>query len=196
MRCPACQSQSIGDETACPRCGFSIGIVDRMLGAAQPLDTPVADLSGALKAAETRRIAAVVKRIEHRYPQAQLALVVSPVPADVPLAVYIFWLFNRGRISSAVEREGDNHLVLLLIDPGEAKGGRAACMIGYGLEPLIEQSQLDQCLAHIKPELTAGDHAGAAIRFFESIEPVLHAASQMCGVETEENDEPAAATTT
>lgn len=122
-----------------------------------------------------RRIERTITRIEHRFPQLRLAVALVRAPAGTPLGVYTFWLFNRGGLSSPVEKGPDNHLILLVIDPGEGIDGQAAAMIGYGLEPLISREQLSKCLACAAPGLVRGRFAAAAADFFNAVEPILHA---------------------
>lgn len=143
-----------------------------------PLAVPIADPHRLLGDHDMRRIERTIKRIENRFPQLRLAVALQRAPAGVPLGVYTFWLFNRGGLSSPVERGGDNHLVLLVIDPGDGADGQAAAMLGYGLEPLISREQLSDCLASASSELARGRFAAASVVFFSVIEPILFAACQ------------------
>lgn len=189
--CPACQTSADLPAHACPACGFSLAAADQALGVPPTHTVPVSDARHFLTAGDVRRIERTMRRIEDRFPQVQLAVVLEPIPAEISLGVFTFWLFNRGGLSSAVEKGAHNHLVLLVIDPGEAAEGRAACMIGYGLEPFISRDQLADCLDAMTGDLAASRYSNAAISFFETLEPILVTACQNAGPPaTEPADQP------
>lgn len=104
---------------------------------------PIADVTGVLGAFSLRRAAHVIGEVERRFPQLSIAAVLMDVPAQAPLLPYAFWLFNRGSLSSAVDKGGANHLVMLLIDTST---DRAITMVGYGLEPFMQEMHLQSCL--------------------------------------------------
>ena len=90
-----------------------------------------------------RRAANVISEVQRRFPQICIAAVLQEAPPQAPLLPYAFWLFNRGSLSSAVEKGGENRLVMLLID---TSSDRAVAMVGYGLEPFMLETQLQSCL--------------------------------------------------
>ncbi|MDI1315599.1 TPM domain-containing protein [Prosthecobacter sp.] len=107
------------------------------------MQRPIADISGKLGNFAERRAARVITEVERRFPQLNIAAVLMEVPEQAPLVPYAFWLFNRGSLSSAVAKGGDNHLVMLLID---TNSDRAITMVGYGLEPFMQEMHLQSCL--------------------------------------------------
>ena len=171
--CPSCQNPAVEGQTICIACGFSLADADRQLGIPPQLSAPVADRHQHLTASEVRRIASLTSAIEKKFPQVHLAVAIEHMPEGVSLPVYTFWLFNRAGISSSVERGADNHLVLLVIDAGNAGVPGASCMIGYGLEPFVRREQLDACLEAISPHLNAMRHGKAALGFFTALQTVL-----------------------
>jgi hypothetical protein len=173
--CPSCQNPADGGQTICGACGFSLEEADRHLGIPPQLSAPVADRHQHLSASDVRKIATLTSDIEKQFPQVHLAVAIENLPPGVPLPVFTFWLFNRAGISSSVERGADNHLVLLVIDGGNPRVSDASCMIGYGLEPFVQQEQLDSCLAAISPHLKARRHGKAALAFFTALQTVLQA---------------------
>lgn len=162
MRCPACRAPAIEIDAACGQCGFSLEAADRAFGIAPTLERPIADLDDVLGMLTRRRALKVIADVERRFPQLNLAVVLIPVPDQAPLAAFAFWLFNRGQLSSALQKGGENRLVLLLID---TRTRQAAAMPGYGLEPLMKESQLQTCLQAACPALQRGRH-GQAIEAF------------------------------
>lgn len=163
MRCPACRAPAIEIDTACRQCGFSLEAADRAFGIPPALERPVTDPQQVLGMLAKRGVQSAVAKMERRFPQVRLAVVLAEAPAEAPLAAHAFWLFNRGQLSSAMESGGENRLVLLLID---TRTRQAAAMIGYGLEPLVRETQLHTCLQAASMALERG-------RFGQGIEAFL-----------------------
>lgn len=143
MRCPSCQSPVTENDAVCLQCGFTLEAADRHFGVAPALTKPVMDPERRLSRSETRRIERAASRLLNRFPQLDVAVMLTAVPADIPMSVYAFWLFNRGQLSCASESGGANHLVFLLLD---TSSHRAASMAGYGLEPFLPEARLQLCL--------------------------------------------------
>lgn len=162
MRCPACQHTVLEHEQGCAGCGFSLDALSAVMGIPPTLGTPLADLAGALSGGARKAVLRAAGLLHQRFPQLSFAAVLMDVPAEVPLAVEAFWLFNKGSLFSAVERAGDNHGVLLLVD---VPRDRAVAMIGYGLEPFVSEVVLEVCLTAAGGSLRRGLH-GAAIEVF------------------------------
>ncbi len=76
----------------------------------------------------------------------------------MPLRAYTFWIFNQGILTSLMDKGGACRLVLLTVD---ADAGRAACMVGYGLEPFVGEDSLDRIVSAALPSLGELDYAGA-----------------------------------
>lgn len=170
MRCPACQKSVLEHENACGGCGFSLEALSAMMGIPPTLDAPLADLAGALSAGERKAVLQTVSQLHQRFPQLSFAAVLMDVPAEVPLAVEAFWLFNKGSLFSAVERAGDNHGVLLLVD---VPRDRAVAMIGYGLEPFVSELVLEVCLTAADGSLRRAQHGAAIAAFVRELERQL-----------------------
>ncbi|MCB1277048.1 MAG: hypothetical protein KDL09_10755 [Prosthecobacter sp.] len=162
MRCPACRTLAIETDAACRQCGFSLEVADRTFGIAPALQRPISDTTGVMGSFARRRVESVIAQVERRFPQLTIAAVLIDVPQQAPLVPYAFWIFNRGRLSSAVEKGGENRLVMLLID---TNSDRAIAMVGYGLEPFIQEVHLQSCLQAAQQPLR-GRQAGPAIESF------------------------------
>lgn len=159
MRCPACQIEIIETTEACPQCNFSLPALERVMGFAPSLKPDVTDMADELTGKELKMVRKAVARFQKRFPQVRCAVVASATPEKVSLPLYVFWLFNKGGLSSMVERGGANRLVLIVLDPSAQK---LACMIGYGLEPFISEGRLAACLQAALPFL-ASDEPGAGL---------------------------------
>jgi len=76
----------------------------------------------------------------------------------LPFSVYAFWLFNTSGICRKIDKAGDNHDILLVID-GER--GFASLLIGYGLEPFISAQHVAEILESGQTQLKAGSWSEA-----------------------------------
>ncbi|MFN0080002.1 MAG: TPM domain-containing protein [Prosthecobacter sp.] len=137
-------------------------MADRTFGIAPSLQRPIADVAGVMGAFAHKRAAQVIAQVERQFPQLAIAAVLVDVPQQAPLVPYAFWIFNRGQLSSAVEKGGENRLVMLLIDTNT---DRAIAMVGYGLEPFIQEVHLQSCLQAALQPLQRGRHAQAVESF-------------------------------
>ena len=162
MRCPACQNPVIENDAVCRHCGFTLEAADRHFGIAPATTKPVTDLSQALSSSEKRKLERASLHLLNRFPQLDVAVVLVAVPPEIPLSVYLFWIFNRGQFSSASESGGANHLVLFVID---TQCHRAAAMAGYGLEPFLPEAQLQICL-NVYAQTSAQNGLAAGITAF------------------------------
>ena len=167
MRCPACQNPVIENDAACRHCGFTLEAADHHFGIAPSLTKPVADLVQVLSGSEMRKLDRAAQRLLNRFPQLDVAVVLAAVPAQVPLGAYVFWLFNRGQLSSASESGGGNHLVLFVIDTATQ---RAAAMAGYGLEPYLPEAQLHMCLNNYSQTSQRDGIAAGIMAFWKELD--------------------------
>lgn len=170
MRCPACRSAAIENDAACRQCGFSLEVADRGFGIPPALTTPIADPEKVLGALERRGPERAIADMERRYPQVAVAVVMIAVPAQFPLLPYAFWIFNRGQLSSAVEKGGENRMMMLLID---LETNRGVAMVGYGLEPFLHDKHLQSCLNAAQNPLNRGQYGQAIEAFVREFERQL-----------------------
>jgi uncharacterized membrane protein YgcG len=140
------------------------------MGISPQLTRPVADIANVLSATERRAMAKAVQTLEQRFPDISGVVVIAEIPANLTPELYSFWLFNRSSLFSEVEKGGNNHGLLLLLD---ATSLRAAVMIGYGLEPLLPEMILELCLRPLAASLLKGKRASAVEAFFREMERQL-----------------------
>lgn len=145
-------------------------MADRTFGIPPALRRPIADLTGVLGSIAQRRAAHVISEVERRFPQLSIAVVLMEVPPQAPLVPYAFWIFNRGSLSSAVAKGGENHLVMLLID---TNSDRAITMVGYGLEPFMQETHLQSCLQAAQQPLQRRRFAQAIESFARELDRQL-----------------------
>ena len=191
MRCPACHSNILAESDAgCQDCGFTLAAADGALGLPPPLQAPIADAARVLSRNEMRKAATAVKVLEQRIEQLRVIVVLTDVPPVASVSVYAFWLFNRAGFFSSAEKGGDNHGVLLLIDPTQSL---SAVMIGYGLEPFVKESAHEATLAAASRSLAQKEYGagiGAWCREFErQLIPILKALPRTFGFSSEQGPE-------
>lgn len=158
MRCPVCQQSLHEVSPACPHCSFDLTIAVQHLGMVPRLQPDVTDLAGMLTPGQTALLQEMIREKERRFPQLQFACVTLQIPPQVPLRAYTFWLLNRGSLVSAMEKGGDCRIVLFTLEMNQMQ---LCCMLGYGLEPFVNQSTLEQIVQSAQPLLARGDAAGA-----------------------------------
>lgn len=170
MRCPYCQAAVYAGAPECPACRLSFPKAAALLGAMPRLAPALADTVHALRPAETSRIKRRIATLQRRFPQLVPQVVLHRFPADHPLPLYVFWLFNAGQFAGNSRRGGDNHALLLVIDPDR---GEAALMPGYGLEPLLSEEALDHLLELASPCWERGHWADGILRVLDGLDAWL-----------------------
>jgi uncharacterized membrane protein YgcG len=123
----------------------------------------IADTTQSLTQAEQKKLLKEIARIQRRFPQLVLQLVVHEFSTDYPFSMHAFWLFNGGNFAGDSRRGKDNHALLLALDPVR---GEAAIVPGYGLEPFMRPETLD----HV---LRLGDTAWQDAKWADGIYQVL-----------------------
>lgn len=171
MRCPACRNTVEEVEAICAACGFSLEALAALMGMTPMLPPPLADPGGILSSSEKREVLRAVAGCHRRFPQVSLAIAMLPLAQDVPLSLQTFWYFNRSGLFSAVEKGGDNHGVMLLLDADLP--GRTAAMVGYGLEPFVPDTILELCLTAASGSLFKKQWGAGITAFVRELERQL-----------------------
>lgn len=171
MNCPACHTAALEEhEPACRACGFSLERLAQTMGIPPVLTGPVADLTRSLTGRDRRAQLRGIHALHQRFPQLSFAAVLADLDPSVPMSVHAFWLFNKGSLFSAVERGGDCHGVLFLVDVPRLQ---AITMIGYGLEPFVSEMHLEVCLTAASASVKSGQFGAAIGAFVRELERQL-----------------------
>ena len=112
------------------------------------LTTVVADTTRQLKKSTLRKVNKEIQRIQKRYPQLTIQVVMHRFIAEHPFSMHAFWLFNAGAFAGEAKRGKDNHALLILVDPYRQE---SAIVPGYGLEPLLQPRALEHLLEMSSP---------------------------------------------
>lgn len=100
----------------------------------------------------------VIAQYQRRFPQSRLHLMVRTFPQKMELPVILFWIFNQAGLSQESARGGRNRDVVILIEP---KRRQAGMIVGYGLEPMISQMDMDEVVREGRGFLDEGNYLKA-----------------------------------
>ena len=173
MRCPNCKTPVGEFQAVCDQCGFHLGVADDWFGSLPPPGPGLVDAAEVLTPSRRRRIEQGLDDLGRRFPQIRVHALTLKLPAKLDLANSVFWLFNRGGFCAEDQRGGRNHDVLLVLD---AANDRAACMVGYGLEPFLPDGALDRLATSLQRRLRKQKSAGALEAAIGDLEDLLEGA--------------------
>jgi uncharacterized membrane protein YgcG len=171
MNCPACSTDELQELTAaCPRCGFELASLDRELGFAPKLRPGITDLAGFLSKRQHSKLSDQLHELALQFPQCRFAALLVNAPSHIPLAAYVFWLFNKAGIAAPIEKGAHCRVVLVVIDTATAT---CCCMVGYGLEPFLTRERLQRVTEATSPYLSGQDFAAAFHVSFDVLHDLL-----------------------
>jgi uncharacterized membrane protein YgcG len=178
MNCPYCQAELSELAAECPGCRLNLNRVYALLGAVPRLEPDLTDHCETLDKRERRKILRQLRALRERFPQLDLQVLCRHFPDEHPFAVYAFWIHNLGGISREQEKAGHNHSVLLILDPVARK---SALTVGYGLEPFVSRSELDELLDRAAPAWTDRAWAEGILTVLEGLGSLLETAIRRTG---------------
>jgi hypothetical protein len=168
--CPACEHLLEESTATCAGCGFSLSQADAQFGAVPFAQPRLTDLQNHLSKSGRALILKATLEFEQRFPSLPLTTLIHVAPRGIPNRPYLFWLFNRSGLHNALEKGGANRHIVLWIDPG---AGYLAAMLGYGLEPLVPDSLIQDALATARSLALAGQIPQAAVAFIRQLDTGL-----------------------
>ncbi len=164
MQCPFCNHPVLEHTPDCLNCGMTVERVGKLFGARPRLLPGFSDLAGILRRLKRGRVKRALRNIRLRFPQVYVSvLIVNDIPAEASLRAWSFWIFNTAGVCPELEKGALNRTVLLTVD---AKNRRNNLMVGYGLEPFVNESDLAEILG-------SGQGAFSRDAIAEGIEQVL-----------------------
>ncbi len=153
MKCPACGNNLDAPEPMCPACKFTLRRLDAKFGTVPLHSHYLTDRASSLTSAEAARLGKLLHRFENKFPQSVFSVFVTDLPAGTNVGEFAFWLANRAQFGS-LEAVGEYNFDLLLVV--EADTGNAALIVGYGLERIILEDDLNVALTAALPALRDG----------------------------------------
>jgi uncharacterized membrane protein YgcG len=170
MQCPYCQTPQQAAAPECPACRLSYPRTSALVGAVPRLTPVVADTTRSLSQTEQQKLKQQIARIQRRFPQLVLQIVMHEFPQEHPFSMHVFWLFNAANFAGDSRRGKDNHALLLALDPVR---GEAAIMPGYGLEPFLPREALDHLLELAGPAWEKQQWADGLSRVLDGFDKLL-----------------------
>lgn len=174
MRCPYCRTRLTETAVECPKCVLTLDRASVLLGAVPRLGRGVCDTTGSLSKAEMQKIAKACGKLTWHFPQVTLNILFHVFPNDHPFDLHVFWIFNCGGFSSENTKGGDNHGILLAVDPVQEK---SALMVGYGLEPFLGDDAMDHLLELSEPAWKAKAWAKGVHEIIAGLDRLLEGAA-------------------
>jgi hypothetical protein len=165
--CPVCEHPLEETSAACSGCGFSLSLADAHYGTCLQAVPQVTDHARHISRTGRSSLIKATLEFEQRFPSLQCTTLIHDVPSGVPRRPYLFWLFNRCGLHSALQKGGTNRHVMLWISP---ETRLLSAIIGYGLEPLVSDRVLNDALAAAAPHVTSGHWAQAGIAFVHALD--------------------------
>lgn len=170
MRCPYCQTPQQAAASECPACRLTFPRTSALVGAVPRLAPMVADTTRSLNPTAQHKLKQQISRIQRRFPQLVLQVVMHEFPIEHPFSMHVFWLFNAANFAGDSRRGKDNHALLLALDPVR---GEAAIMPGYGLEPFLQREALDHLLELAGPAWENRNWADGLSRVLDGFDKLL-----------------------
>ncbi|MEO7097862.1 MAG: TPM domain-containing protein [Luteolibacter sp.] len=130
----------------------------------------VSDSTQSLSPAEQRKLRRRIARIQQRFPQVILQVVVHHFPLEHPFSMHVFWLFNAGNFAGGSTRGKDNRALMIALDPNRSE---SAIIPGYGLESLLKTEALDHLLELAGPAWENKRWADGIFRVLDGLDQLL-----------------------
>ncbi|MDZ4286808.1 MAG: TPM domain-containing protein, partial [Prosthecobacter sp.] len=156
-KCPHCYTQIAAGRDACV-CGFSAAAIRAFLGSEWINLERITDNSHRLNLRDTRYLETLLDDFERCFPQVFLAVYVGPLPTELTVSDFGFWLINHGAFHTHLAAKRNDFGMVLVIDPLRRSAGLT---IGYALESVLPEAALTTVLTRIRPRLTRSNFTGA-----------------------------------
>ncbi|MDP0492104.1 MAG: TPM domain-containing protein [Verrucomicrobiota bacterium JB023] len=166
--CPSCGFILDDEPTACPRCGFSGEVAVRKFRFDPPELTAIIDAGQTLSADEKARLEKSLKRLGKRLPQVRFILCLVPLVPEIDLREFGFWLLNAGAMPEGDEAKSFG--ILFLVD---SKSKRLSVTVGYGLEPMVRDSEWEEICRSLRPHFLRERYAEGMEEFVEETGKLL-----------------------
>ena len=170
MQCPFCLTPLEADAHECPACWLTFPRTQAVLGALPRLTPWVADTTGLLALPDEAKLKKRITRIQRRFPQLVLQVVLHAFPVEHPFSMHVFWMFNAGNLAGDLRRGRDNHALLVALDPVRCE---AAIIPGYGLENFLKTETLDHLLELAGPAWASGRWADGILGVLDGLDLLL-----------------------
>ncbi len=170
MQCPYCHAPLAESSIECRHCNLSLKSANTLLGPAPKLSNGINDLIALLDKKAHKKINKSLRKLAGHFPQVKMHIVINKFDSKYSLSTHLFWLFNQDSLSISNHKGGDNHNILLGLDPNHSTCG---LMVGYGLEPFLARKALDHVIDVAHPLLSQGNIEYAISIIIEELTQVM-----------------------
>src|SRR6476661_8492073 len=112
MRCPHCYAEVSPGGDACG-CGFSAAAIRTFLGSEWIRLDRITDASHRLNLRDTRQLEMVLDQFERCFPQVFFGVYLGPLPTELTVADFGFWLINHGAFQTRLPAKRNDFGVTL-----------------------------------------------------------------------------------
>lgn len=158
MECPRCSADSPRSTPRCSHCGLDLESLALSLGSNLVQLESLTDAAHCLRVREREALLHELETFHQTFPQVFLAVYLGVLPGSPTPSEIAFWLLNHAAFHPADPSRLNERAALLIIDPVAKNAG---ITVGYGLEPFLTPSKLEQCLRKVRTPLWHGEYAAA-----------------------------------
>lgn len=170
MQCPYCQTQLSEHSAECSHCKLSLKSANALLGPVPLLSLGINDLLSTLEKKAQKKINKSLLKLNQRFPQVRMHIIINKFDPKYPLATHLFWLFNQNALSTSDRKGGKNHDILLGLDTEQAL---SSIIVGYGLEPFLARTALDDVLYVAQQALVNGRYCDAILTIINELAQLM-----------------------
>jgi len=171
--CPSCHAPATEIGRHCGFCGYSAEEAVKKFNFKPPALERFVDAEGRLKASEKRRLSHRIDQLERKYPQITFYFVLMRLSVKTDSREFGYWLFNASYPQNEEDVRKRPYGILFLID---LENRLASVTVGYGLDPFLTDSNLQQIMHSLKAFLQKKRFFKAIDAFGRQLEEQLHAA--------------------
>ena len=166
LSCCYCHGEITEKSPHCPSCKLTLDGLTKALGPVPLLKVGITDSTAVLSKKDHKQISKIIREFEANFHDTQLNILFYDFVENFNLSSQLFWLFNVAGLASEEQTQGRNRDILIGIDP---RKGRAGITIGYGLEILLNKTDLEQLLEEVKSLLEEGSYVKAIKQLSNSL---------------------------
>ena len=174
MDCPYCKTKIEPNTPECPACRVTFPRASALLGAVPRLTTGISDERGLMSPSDLAKVRGAVRSLRDKFPQLMVQVVLHTFPAEHPIGLHAFWLFNAASFSGDANRGSNNHTAMIVVDPGRME---SSIVLGYGLESQVSQEVLDHLLELAGPAWAAGRWADGLLKVLDGMDRLFESVS-------------------
>lgn len=170
MRCPRCVQGIHRSAAQCPHCGFTISDLSELYGTDEVRLKRIADVAGALRLKERRKLEQVLDVFQLSFPQLFFSIYYGALEDRTNIRQFGMWLLNHAAYEDLEISRPNDGGILLLVD---LNAKVASITFGYLLDPFLSEEDTFDILAKAHPHLLQGNHLKATLVVIKQLSRIL-----------------------